>query len=89
MVNICGAYLLLGYRGKGVYTKLLAVMLETVQAEGYTRCGVDFESLNPTARGYWTKHFTAYTNSVVRRIDEPIYDDKSGRLQEDKSGRKA
>lgn len=73
MINICGAYLLPEYRGKGIYTKLLAVMLKTIQLEGYSRCGVDFESLNPAARGFWMKHFTAYTNSVVRRIDERIY----------------
>jgi hypothetical protein len=36
----------------------------------YTRLGVDFESLNPTAYGFWLKYFDAYTHSVVRRIDE-------------------
>lgn len=39
-------------------------------AKGYTRLGVDFESLNPTAYGFWLKYFDAYTHSVVRRIDE-------------------
>lgn len=73
MVNICGAYLLPEYRGSGIYTKLLAVLLEKIRSEGYTRCGVDFESFNPTARGFWLKHFTAYTYGVVRRIDERIY----------------
>lgn len=73
MINICGAYLLPEYRGKGVYTKLLAVLLETIQLEGYTRCGVDFESLNPTASGFWLKHFTAYTYSVARRIGARIH----------------
>jgi GNAT superfamily N-acetyltransferase len=73
MVNICGAYLLPEYRGKGVYKQLLAILLETVRMEGYSRCGVDFESFNPTASGFWMKHFTAYTYSVVRRIDERIY----------------
>ena len=38
--------------------------------EGYRRLGVDFESFNPTAQGFWLKHFTANTHSVVRRIDE-------------------
>ena len=32
--------------------------------------GVDFESLNPSGSGFRLKHFTAYTHSVVRRIDE-------------------
>ncbi len=39
-------------------------------AEGFLRMGVDFESFNPTAYGFWLKHFTAYTYSVVRRVDE-------------------
>ena len=32
--------------------------------------GVDYETFNATAHGYWTKYFTTYTHSVVRRIDE-------------------
>ncbi|TCL62264.1 acetyltransferase (GNAT) family protein [Hydrogenispora ethanolica] len=73
MTNICGAYMLPEYRGSGVYTKLLAVLLEKIRSEGYTLCGVDFESFNPTARSFWLKHFTAYTYSMTRRIDERIY----------------
>lgn len=34
--------------------------------------GLDFESINPTAYVFWTKYFTPYTHSVVRRIDEKI-----------------
>lgn len=30
----------------------------------------EIQSFNPTAYGFWLKYFTAYTNSVVRRIDE-------------------
>ena len=40
------------------------------QAAGYKYIGVDFESINPPAYGFWLKYFTAYTHSVVRRIDE-------------------
>lgn len=43
-----------------------------LKEEGYTRLGVNFESFNPTGRGFWLKYFTAYTNSVVRRSDERI-----------------
>jgi hypothetical protein len=39
-------------------------------AQGRTRLGVDFESINPYGSGFWLKYFTAYTCSVVRRIDE-------------------
>jgi len=70
--HIRGAYCLPEHRGKGVYQNLLNFAIATLKREGYTRLGVDFESFNPTARGFWLKYFTAYTNSVVRRIDERI-----------------
>jgi GNAT superfamily N-acetyltransferase len=70
IMNICGAYCLPEYRGTGIYSNLLAYLVSNLKTEGYTRVGVDFESFNPTARGFWLKHFTEYTNSVVRRIDD-------------------
>lgn len=70
--HIRGAYCLPEHRGKGVYQNLLNYVISTLKREGYTRLGVNFESFNPTARGFWLKYFTAYTNSVVRRIDERI-----------------
>lgn len=74
MMNICGAYMLPEYRSSGVFTKLVSILMDVLASEGYSRCGVDFESFNPTATGFWMKHFTAYTHSVVRRIDERIRD---------------
>ncbi|MCI9073092.1 MAG: hypothetical protein HFH80_09920 [Lachnospiraceae bacterium] len=41
-----------------------------LKAEGYTRLGVDYESINPTAWGFWNKYFEAYTYSLTRRIVE-------------------
>lgn len=70
MMNINGAYCLPEYRGLGIYQNLLSFMISTLREEGYTRLGVDCESFNPTARGFWLKHFTEYTHSVVRRIDD-------------------
>lgn len=70
--HIQGAYCLPEHRGKGAYQNLLNFTIATLKSEGYTRFGVDFESLNPTAYGFWTKYFTPYTHSVVRRIDENI-----------------
>lgn len=70
--HIRGAYCLPEHRGKGVYQNLLNFTISMLKREGYTRLGVNFESFNPTARGFWLKYFTAYTNSVVRRIDERI-----------------
>lgn len=60
------------HRGKGLNQKLLSMLIQKLKAKGYTRLGVDFESLNPTAYGFWLKYFDAYTHSVVRRIDEKI-----------------
>lgn len=70
--HIRGAYCLPEHRGKGLYQNLLNFTISVLKREGYMRLGVDFESFNPTARGFWLKYFTAYTNSVVRRIDERI-----------------
>ncbi len=70
--HITGAYCQPEHRGKGVYQNLLNFTIAALKEEGYTRLGVNFESFNPTGRGFWLKYFTAYTNSVVRRIDERI-----------------
>lgn len=70
--HIRGAYCLPEHRGKGVYQNLLNFAISTLKGEGCTRLGVNFESFNPTGRGFWLKYFAAYTNSVVRRIDERI-----------------
>lgn len=70
--HIRGAYCLPEHRGKGLYQNLLNFTIGVLKSEGYTRLGVDFESFNPTARGFWLKYFSAYTHSVVRRIDERI-----------------
>ena len=70
MMNICGAYLLPEYRGKGIYGALLGYTASILLDEGYARLGVDFESINPTAYGFWLKYFDTYTHSVVRRIGE-------------------
>lgn len=68
--NICGAYCLPECRGEHVAQGLLRHIFKTLASEGYSRLGVDCESFNPTALHFWSKFFTAYTHSVVRRIDE-------------------
>lgn len=70
--HISGAYCLPEHRGGGLYQNLLNYAIAVLKAEGYTQLGVDFESFNPTARGFWLKYFSAYTHGVVRRIDERI-----------------
>ncbi|MBQ2957527.1 MAG: GNAT family N-acetyltransferase [Clostridia bacterium] len=68
--NICGAYCLPAYRGMGAAQAALNAMISALKDEGYVRLGVDCESMNPTALGFWSKYFDIYTHSVVRRIDE-------------------
>jgi GNAT superfamily N-acetyltransferase len=70
MMNISGAYCDPKYRGIGVYHNLLIFLMKELKREGYQLLGVDCESFNPTARGFWLKYFTEYTHSVVRRIDD-------------------
>lgn len=70
--HITGAYCLPEHRGKDVCQNLLNFTIAILKAEGYTKLGVDYESMNPTARGFWPKYFPSYTHSVVRRIDERI-----------------
>lgn len=76
VINICGSYMEEEYRGSGIYINLLSFMIEALKAENYTRLGVDFETFNPAARGFWMKYFTSYIYGVTRRIDERIMDIK-------------
>ncbi len=69
-LHIKSAFCLPEHRGKGLHKTLLSMMVHKLKTQGYTRLGVDFESINPTAYGFWLKYFKAYTHSVVRRIDE-------------------
>ena len=71
-LHIKGAFCLPEHRGKGLHQILLNLLMQNLRAQGYTRLGVDFESINPAAYGFWLKYFDAYTHSVVRRIDEHI-----------------
>ena len=69
-MHINGAFCLPEHRGKGLNQTLLRLLVHKLKCQGYTRMGVDFESINPVAYGFWLKHFSAYTHSAVRRIDE-------------------
>lgn len=68
--NIGGAFCLPAHRGRGVYQNLLNCMIETLAGEGKRLLGVDYESINPTAIGFWEKYFKPYTAGLVRRVDE-------------------
>ena len=71
-LHVNRAYCLPEHRGKGVYQNLLGLLVRKLKAKDYIRLGVDFESINPTAYGFWLKYFDAYTHGVVRRIDEHV-----------------
>ena len=68
--HINGAFCMPEHRGRGVYQNLMNFAVSALKGEGYTRLGTDFESFNPSGAAFWLKYFTAYTHSVVRRIDE-------------------
>lgn len=74
VINICGAYMAEDYRGGGIYDHLLSYTVAKMADEGYSAVGVDCESFNPTARGFWLKYFTPIIFGLTRRIDERMLD---------------
>jgi len=69
ILNISGMYLSDAYRGKGLAQLLVNAAVDEAKNLGKPLLGVDYETMNPTARGFWEKYFTPYTISLVRRID--------------------
>lgn len=67
MKSICGAYCLPEYRGKGVMQALVCLAKKETRAR---YLGVDLETMNPAAAGFWKKQFTFYTSGLTRRVDE-------------------
>ena len=72
-MNICGAYVRPGQRKAGYGAALLKTIVRWLRENGYERLGVDFESFNIDGSRFWQKHFTAFTYSLTRRIDERAY----------------
>lgn len=72
MVSLGPAFALPDYRGQGIYLSLLSWVMKWLKTQGYSTCGVDFETFNYTARNFWTKAFIPYTYGLTRRIDERI-----------------
>ncbi len=71
MRNICGAGVLPEYRNRGIMQALLIALASKYRSEGITSLGVDYETFNPTARGFWERFFSVYTWSWERRFDMP------------------
>lgn len=72
VMNITGAYTVDTERKSGIGALLLETIQQWLLENGYPLCGVDFESINTAGSNFWTKYFTPYTYSMVRRIDERI-----------------
>jgi GNAT superfamily N-acetyltransferase len=69
-MNICGAYVKPGLRGSGYGAAILQTIVVWLRENGFKRLGVDYESFNIQGSRFWLKHFTAFTYSLTRRIDE-------------------
>lgn len=69
MRNICGAGVLPEYRGRGIMRSLLTALANHYRQQGVTSLGVDYETQNPNARGFWESVFAPYTWSWERHYD--------------------
>ncbi len=58
--------------GTGIFQNLLNYTITQLKMNKFRILGVDFESFNPNAYGFWLKYFTPYIYSLTRRIDEQI-----------------
>jgi len=70
--HITGAFCMPEHRRKGLSQKLLGMLIQKINALGYSLLGTDYESINPLGSGFWQRYFDAYTYGVVRRIDESV-----------------
>ena len=68
--SIVKAYTLPEARGSGVATALLNHALAWAREQGYARCSVDFESMNPPARRFWLRCFKPVVVSLLRVVNE-------------------
>ena len=67
--SIVAAFASESVRGQGIAAALLNWALEWARGEGYERCAVDFEPMNPWAAHFWLKHFQAVGYTLVRYVD--------------------
>jgi GNAT superfamily N-acetyltransferase len=68
--SITGAFTREQARGRGIGTALLNRALEWARAQGYERCAVDFEPMNPLAARFWLRYFQPVCYALVRHVDE-------------------
>jgi len=68
--SIIGAYTRENVRCRGIASTLLNRSLEWARGEGYERCAVDFEPMNPLATRFWLKYFKPVCYTLVRHVDK-------------------
>lgn len=71
-VAITGAYVRPAYRGKRAAVALLDAAMADYAGRGFTRCSVDFESINPDASSFWPRYFQPVCYSVTRIPEVPV-----------------
>jgi GNAT superfamily N-acetyltransferase len=65
-IAITGAYTRKAHRGLGLAPAMISAAIGDYHAQGYARCAVDFESVNPEAASFWPKYFTPVCYSLMR-----------------------
>lgn len=68
--SIVGAFTTESVRGRGIAIALLNRSLEWARSDGYERCAVDFEPMNPLATRFWLRHFQPVCYTLIRHVDE-------------------
>lgn len=79
--SISGAFTREEVRGMGIATALLNRSLQWARGQGYARCHVDFEPMNPWATRFWLRHFQPVSYTLARQIDPrvgQVFDNSQG-----------
>jgi GNAT superfamily N-acetyltransferase len=70
--SIIGAYTEPDARRAGVASALLDRALAWGREQGYTRCAVDFETMNVPGARFWLRYFQPITVALCRMIDDRV-----------------
>ena len=65
-VFISGAFVRPSHRGRGIAAAVLDAALRQQEQFGRRCCALDFESFNPEAGAFWSRHFTPVCVSLMR-----------------------
>jgi len=64
--SILGAYTVDSARSQGIASALLDEGLSWARKQGYVRCAVDFEPMNPLGRRFWLRYFQPVSYTAGR-----------------------